>query len=301
MSETVVQGHGEPIPSREHETEGDVMATSPSEYTEVPSHVPTLFAESLLDVGTLTITNSLLMTWIVVLIVIAISFSIRLSLKLVPTGIQNLFEMIVEGALSIADSVTSDRVKTMKFFPVVFAIFIFVLLNNWLGLIPGVGTVGFTDVHNGHNVFIPFFRGGTADLNTTLALAIFAVVASHVIGVVMAGAWNHLNRFININALLEIPKKITKDPMVILVNPIKIFVGLIEVIGEVAKAASLSFRLFGNIFAGEVLLASMAAIFAFALPIPFYFLEVMVGVIQALIFAMLVLAYFTIFSSAEEH
>jgi F-type H+-transporting ATPase subunit a len=104
-----------------------------------------------------------------------------------------------------------------------------------------------------------------------------------------------------LKVLAEIPKKIFKDPTVIIVNPIKAFVGLIEIIGEVAKVASLSFRLFGNVFAGEVLLASMSAILAWGLPIPFMFLEVLVGLIQALIFAMLILAYLTINTTAEEH
>ena len=92
-----------------------------------------------------------------------------------------------------------------------------------------------------------------------------------------------------------------KDPAVILINPIKAFVGIVEIIGEVAKIASLSFRLFGNIFAGEVLLASMSAILAFGIPIPFMFLEVIVGLIQALIFSVLVLIYLSISTTAEEH
>ncbi len=92
-----------------------------------------------------------------------------------------------------------------------------------------------------------------------------------------------------------------KEPTIILINPIKAFVGLVEIIGEFAKVASLSFRLFGNIFAGEVLLASMAAILAFAVPIPFMFLEIIVGLIQALIFAILVLIYVSISTTAEEH
>ncbi|MCG2700779.1 F0F1 ATP synthase subunit A, partial [Candidatus Parcubacteria bacterium] len=120
-------------------------------------------------------------------------------------------------------------------------------------------------------------------------------------GVVAIGLWNYFNKFINIKAFLEIPKKIRKDPSVLIVNPIKAFVGLIEIIGEAAKVASLSFRLFGNIFAGEVLLASMSAILAFGLPIPFMFLEIIVGLIQALIFAMLILAYLTMNTSVEEH
>lgn len=117
----------------------------------------------------------------------------------------------------------------------------------------------------------------------------------------MIGWWKHLNKFVNIQALLDIPKKIIKDPTIILVNPIKIFVGLIEIVGEAAKVASLSFRLFGNIFAGEVLLASMSAILAFAIPIPFMFLEIIVGLIQAFIFSILILIYLSSNSTAEEH
>ncbi|MFA5894141.1 MAG: FoF1 ATP synthase subunit a, partial [Candidatus Margulisiibacteriota bacterium] len=196
---------------------------------------------------------------------------------------------------------TGSRARSVKFFPLVFSFFIFILLSNWMGLLPGVGSIGQVVTEGHEKIFVPFLRGGTADLNTTLALAIIGVVASHAFGVAALGAWNYLNKFINIKAFLEIPKKIRKDPAVLLVNPIKAFVGLIEIVGELAKVASLSFRLFGNIFAGEVLLASMSAILAFGLPIPFMFLEVIVGMIQALIFSMLILAYLTMSTSEEAH
>jgi len=264
-------------------------------------HEPTLFAEPVLTLGNFTITNSLINTWLVVLIIIIFSVVLRGKIKEIPRGIQNFFEIIIEGALNLCDSVTGDRKKSMKFFPIAFTLFLFILLNNWLGLLPGIGSIGYQEVHEGHQVFIPFFRGGTADLNTTLALSLFAVVFSHIVGVVMVGVWQHFNKFINLKAFLQIPKKIIKDPAIILINPIKAFVGLVEIIGEIAKVASLSFRLFGNIFAGEVLLASMAALFAFLLPIPFMFLEIIVGIIQALIFAVLALVYMTIASTAEEH
>jgi F-type H+-transporting ATPase subunit a len=132
-------------------------------------------------------------------------------------------------------------------------------------------------------------------------LATIGVVVSHIVGIIAVGGWHYLNKFINLKALIEIPKKVLKDPTVLIVNPIKVFVGLIEIISELAKVASLSFRLFGNVFAGEVLLASMSAILAFGLPLPFIFLEVLVGLIQALIFAMLILTYLTINTTKEEH
>ena len=170
-----------------------------------------------------------------------------------------------------------------------------------MGLLPGVGSIGQIVREGEQQLFIPYFRGATADLNTTLALAALAVVASHVMGVIALGWWKYLNKFLNFKILLEISKKILKDPTILLVNPIKFFVGLIEIVGELAKVASLSFRLFGNIFAGEVLLASMSAILAFGLPLPFMFLEVIVGLIQALIFSILVLIYLSIATTAEEH
>jgi len=233
--------------------------------------------------------------------IVLLALLIKKSIKRIPRGIQNAFEIVVEGAMNLADSVTGDRQKTKKVFPMVFAIFIFILLNNWLGLLPGIGSIGFIEQGNGHAMFVPFFRGGTADLNTTLALALFAVLAANIFGIFTIGLWNHINRFINVKALAQVPAKIRREPPIIFVNPIKFFVGIIEIIGEIAKVASLSFRLFGNIFAGEVLLSSMAVIFAFVVPIPFIFLEIIIGIIQALIFAMLTLVYFTIASTVEEH
>lgn len=277
----------------------DVSKSGETKSEIVTEH--TLFAEPIAHWGSFTITNSLLNSWLVVLIVIIFGLAIRKKIKLIPTGLQNGFEMIIEAFLNIFDGVTNSRAKSIKFAPLVLSFFFFVLLNNWLGTFPGVGSIGQV-VQEGHErIFVPFFRGGTADLNTTLALAIIGVVASHIFGVMALGMWNHFNKFINLKAFIAIPKKIKKDPSIIIVNPIKAFVGIIEVIGEVAKVASLSFRLFGNIFAGEVLLASMSAILAWGMPIPFMFLEIIVGLIQALIFAILILIYLTINTTAEEH
>jgi F-type H+-transporting ATPase subunit a len=285
------------------------MILSVNENTAVqapPAHAEikqehTLYAEQIYKVGNFSITNSLLNTWLVVLAVVIFGLYFRKKIKLIPGGVQNVLEAVMEMLLDIFDSVTGSREKSLKFFPFVFSFFIFILLNNWLGLLPGIGSIGQVVSENGEKLFIPFFRGGTADLNTTFALAIIGVVASHIFGIVSVGVWNYFNKFINLKALIEIPKKILKEPTVLIVNPIKFFVGLLEIIGELAKIASLSFRLFGNIFAGEVLVASMAAILAFGLPIPFMFLEVMVGVIQALIFAMLILTYLTMMATVEEH
>lgn len=268
-------------------------------HTEI-HHEHTVAPEPIAKVGGFTITNSLLTSWVVVLIIIVLSIFIRKNIKKVPGKIQNGFEMMIEGFLSIFDSLTGSREMSLKVFPFVFTLFLFILLNNWMSLIPGLGSIGQVIKEGGEKYFVPYLRGGTADLNTNLALAIIGVVASHIAGIISIGVWKYFNKFINIEALIEIPKKVKQEPTVLLINPIKVFTGFIEIISEIAKVASLSFRLFGNIFAGEVLLAFMAGIFAFGLPLPFMFLEVLVGLIQALIFAMLVLAYFVTMMSVEE-
>jgi F-type H+-transporting ATPase subunit a len=152
---------------------------------------------------------------------------------------------------------------------------------------------------------VPFLRSGTADINTTLALSMMVVLGSNFFGIIAVGLWKTFNKYVNLKVLGSIFTKVRKDPAVLIVAPITFFVGLLELLGELAKIASLSFRLFGNVFAGEVLLASMSAIFAFVVPGPFLFLEVFVGLIQALIFSLLATVYFTIasqdHSESDEH
>lgn len=281
------------------------QANNNTEIKTESQHEATLYAEPVFHIGHFTVTNSLLNSWLAVFIIIILAVIVRRKIEHVPGKFQGYMETILDGALNLADSVTGSREKSLKFMPLVFPLFIFILLNNWLGLLPGIGSVGFFAFEEGHQIFVPFLRGGTADLNMTLALAIMAVVATHIFGVILTGWWSHVNRFVGLNLILEMPRKFFKEKeyTVLLVNPIKFFVGIIEFISELAKVASLSFRLFGNVFAGEVLLGAMAAIFAFILPIPFMFLEVIVGIIQALIFAMLTLVFLTVMttSHSEEH
>jgi F-type H+-transporting ATPase subunit a len=283
----------------------ETLTQQNTEAAQEIQHESTLFAEPILHVGNFTITNSLIMSWVTVLVLVTFFIlagkKANKSKKNVPTGVHNLFEIILEQALNMADSVTGERKKTLKLLPIVFALFLFILVSNWLGLLPGVGTIGFVESGEHGRVFVPLLRGATADLNTTLAIGAFSIVMSHILGVISIGVWNHFNKFINLKALFAIPKKIKKDPTIVMVNPIKVFVGLIEIVGEIAKIASLSLRLFGNIFAGEVLLASMMALSAFLLPLPFMFLEIVVGIVQAMVFSILTLAFMSIATTHDEH
>ena len=262
------------------------------------SHEITLFAEPVYHYKNFPITNALLTSWVVVIIIIILSFILRSKLREIPSKIQNLFEIIVEGALSLCDQVTNNRTLSMKIFPIAISVFFFILINNWFGILP-LGGFGFIEKGETSTIFVPFLRGGMADINTTIALAIMAVLGANIFGVFSIGIWKTFNKYVNLNVIGQIGKNIRKDPTIIIVAPITFFVGLIEIIGEFAKIASLSFRLFGNVFAGEVLLVSMAALVGYIVPIPFLFLEILVGLIQALIFSILLVVYFTI--GATDH
>ncbi len=262
------------------------------------AHNITLFAEPIFRSGSFTFTNALLTSWLAVAVIIILSLVLRSRLKEVPGKTQNIFEILVDGALDLCDQVTNNRALSIKVFPIAISVFFFVLINNWLGLLP-IGGLGILERGPEGLSFVPFLRGGTADVNTTIALAVMAVIGANIFGIFSIGIWKTFNKYVNLKALGSIFTKIRHEPTVIIVAPITFFVGLIEIIGEFAKVASLSFRLFGNVFAGEVLLASMAALVAYIVPIPFLFLEILVGVIQALIFSMLLVVYFTI--SATDH
>lgn len=229
--------------------------------------------EHIITIGSFAITNSLLISWVAMAILIVFAYFATRKMRTVPSGIQNFAEVIIEGLYNLIESVTGNDRQTKKFFPIVATIFLFVLLANWLGLIPGVGSVGLWEEGPEGEVLVPLFRSTSADLNFTLALAIMSVGAAQFFGICSLGIYKYGKKFINFK------------------NPILFFVGILELIGETAKMVSFSFRLFGNIFAGEVLLLVISFLVPYVVPLPFYFLEVIVGVIQAFIFAMLTLVF----------
>lgn len=232
-------------------------------------------AEPILTLGPLTINNSLL-TGIVGSLVIFILFTLTArSLKLRPqSGLRQSVEAISEAILDLIEQVTHDRAKATRFFPLLMTLFVFILVNNWLGLLPGVGSITLQSAHG----TTPLFRPATADLNTTLALAIISVVMTQIYAIRELGVIAHLKKYISL-------------------NPILLFVGLLEAIAEFSKMVSFSFRLFGNIFAGEVLLTVIAFLAPALAPLPFFLLELFVGFVQALVFTMLSLVFLEIATS----
>lgn len=257
-----------------------------------------LAAEPIFNLGDFTVTNAMLNAWVATLFFVILAVIASRRTSLVPRGIHNVFEAVVGGLLDQAEKVTESRAKAKAFFPLVATIFLFVLVSNWMGLLPGTGTIGIYGLMHGHVELIPLFRPATSDLNLTLAIAALAVITTHVVGTKVLGFSNYFSKFFNVRGIFRAFKK---GPMAVAVACIEFFVGLLEVISEFAKTLSLSLRLFGNIFAGEILIGVMMGLVSFIVPVPFIFLELMVGVIQATVFAMLVLVYLTVATMSHDH
>lgn len=311
-----------------------------------PPHVA-LSGEPIFSNGPKWFTNSVLTTILVDIFIILLAFFTARSMKVVPTGLQNMMEAILEYLLNLSESVAGKDAR--RYFPWVVTIFIFVIFSNWSGLIPGVGSIGFyhteaehgeelhleeehedagegeheeapaEDDHGlywdsqlamadgnlilveqsavepapapaeeGHAKFVPLFRAPSADLNMTFALAIVTMVMVQVWGVRALGG-GYFRKFFSWHGESLAMKLIGA------------FVGILELVSEFSRLIAFGFRLFGNIFAGEIMLATMAFLIAFLLPIPFYVLEIFVGFVQALVFMMLALVFFSMSTISHGH
>jgi len=240
-------------------------------------------AEQIAHIGSFSITNTFLTSIITSVLLITFAFYFRNRIVLVPSRLQTIVELIIEEFYSFTTQLAGKRAAFI--FPWFATFFFFIIVANWLGLLPGFGTVGFFHEEHGEAHLIPLFRGVNSDLNITLALALISVFVTHFFSIKTLGIAEYLKRYFSL-------------------NPINLFVGLLELIGEFTKVASLSFRLFGNVFAGEALLTTVASLSktkltAFFIPIPFMMLEVVVGLVQALVFSMLTLVFMVILSTSH--
>lgn len=251
-----------------------------------------IVAESIFNIGAFPVTNAYVNSTLLTLALVAFSGWFRSSIKKAPGAVQNLVEIVLETMLGYFDQVTKSREASKRFLPLVGSLFVFILLSNWMGLLPGTGSIGVWQVVHGELELVPVLRPAASDLNLTLAMALLSIVTSHALGMMAVGFFVHWNRFIQLGSLWRALR--TLQPIKILVALIEFTVGLLEIVSELAKVLSLSLRLFGNIFAGEVLMTVIASIAAFIVPMPFMLLEVLVGIVQATVFSMLTLVYLTV-------
>jgi F-type H+-transporting ATPase subunit a len=274
---------------------GVALATSASAAEAEPG-LP-LKPQRLVEIGNFAITNSMLVTWIVAAGIIILAQLATRKIQPVPSGAQNFWEWLVEGLYNFLENIIGRELvkKTFWFFA---TIFIFILFVNWFGLIPGVGTIGWGHRDPATGIFHvdrPLLRGGNADLNMTTAMAAIFFVLWFVWALQANGVGGFLKH-------LFAPKGETTGVVKILMIIIFFAVGWLEVISILFRPIALSFRLFGNIYAGESILEAMSTmvpILSPILPIPFYFLEVLVGFVQALVF-MLLTAVFTMLIAQHE-
>ena len=294
--------------------------------------------------GDFNITNTMVATWAAILLLVLVSLIVRSRIREVPGRLQGALEMVLEFFLNLAETVAGPE-RARRFLPLVITIFVFIVTANWMGILPGFGTIGRFEpadevIHHAEEaaekkgdhldkskvtlqvfegegfiaylpfgsvgtevtgadyeqaiadderagLLVPFLRSANTDINTTLAIALVAMVMVHWWGLTTLGVFGHLGKFINVRG-----------------GFIGIFVGVLEAVSEIARVISFTFRLFGNIFAGEVLLIAMAFLVPLIGLVPFLGLELFVGLIQAFIFAMLTLVFAataTVSHAAEDH
>ncbi len=229
----------------------------------------TLAAERLFTVWGFPITNATLAMWLVMAVLIVLGIAVSRRVSLVPGKLQNMFEMVFEYLLDLMEKTLGTRQLALRYFPFITTIFLFILAANWLEFFPIYGTVRVGGE--------ALFHASTADLNTTLALAIISFFVIEFSGILTLGVLKYGSKFVNVRG-----------------GAMMFIVGLLELIGNLARLISFSFRLFGAIFAGEVLLMVVGTFVPYLLPVPLMAFEAFIGLLQAAIFAILTMAFIKI-------
>ncbi|HVM58841.1 MAG TPA: F0F1 ATP synthase subunit A [Candidatus Paceibacterota bacterium] len=240
-----------------------------------------LAAERIGSVFGFPVTNALIMTWLVMAIIIVLAYFFGRSLSLVPGKLQAGAEWLYEGALAYMGETLESEELAKRFFPLIASIFIIVAVSNELEFFPGVGSFGL--VHAEH--FLPILRTPTTDLNFTLALAFISFLTIEITGIAALGFVKHFGRYVNFSSVVGF------------------FVGLLEIISNLGRIITFSFRLFGNIFAGEIMVLVAGYFLPYFLPAPLMGFEMFIGLVQALVFAILTLFFIklAIADPAEAH
>ena len=229
------------------------------------------------------LTSTMLTTWATMLVLLTFAFFWSSRLKLIPGKVQVCIEALIGGAFEYMADALENRDRARQFFPLIMTIFVFILALNWLGLLPGVTSVGIYGETHGKYGLIPFFYPANTDLNITIGLALIAFLSIELAGIFFLGIWKYAGKFINFS------------------SPLNFMIGIIELFSEMARLISFSFRLFGNIFAGKTLLVIAIFFIPFIVPVPILAFEMFVGLIQAFIFAVLTLFFIKLAIQEPEH
>lgn len=252
------------------------------------------------------ITNTMITAWITIIVLGLVGYFATRKMKLVPTGLQNIVEAVMETMINFVNSVAGEE-KGRKFFPMFATIFLFVFANAWLALIPGFTSIGFWEtIHEGEEttrVLLPLFRGANTDVNVPLAIALVSFVFVEYWGIRTLGP-RYLKKFVSLGTLFKAFGLIFRGKKagfgMLMNGVIEAFVGFVEGLSELIRIVSFTFRLFGNMTAGEILLGSMMFLIPWLVACVFYGLELFVGFVQALIFSGLTLVFVTMATTSHD-
>ena len=265
------------------------MTEKITHFLQVKEKLPSIFPYELFSFGPFTFSPATMMATLSVFVFTYLAFKTN-KFKLVPSFFQHITEMLVLFILDFIEKILGDKKKARKILPYVGSVFLFILFSNLAFLIPGLSAITFNDHH--------VFTASTADFNTTLALALASVVIIHFVGMFENGVFSHLGHFIKVQPIINGFKKSIGAGFL---GIVEFFVGLIEIIGELAKVISLSLRLFGNIFAHEVLMIILLGSLAIGLPAIWMGMGILVGVVQAIVFMALITVYYSLLVMTDKN
>lgn len=258
-----------------------------------------LSPEILFYIGAFPITNAFFWSVFLSLVIIAFTVLVSRSLKAVPGRLQGFMEILIDGAYVFVRGVVGDDKKSKKVFPLVITMFIFTLAANLATYIPGQAAITLKKAEGA----VPVFRAVMADYSMVFVMTMITIVLTQIVAVMASGPWGYIGKFIKVKGIKDFFALLIKGkfkPAVLAQGLLDCFLGFMDIVGEIAKVISLSFRLFGNIFAGEVLSAVMLFLLPFFAPLPFMFLGLLTAVVQAFVFSVLTLIFITMASEAGE-
>lgn len=266
----------------------------------VPRPDPRLPAEEVFHLFGFPVTNTTVAAWLTILVLTGIFYVVTRRIKLIPSRWQSLLEFVISWLLSFCQSVAGEK-NGRKFFPIVATIFLFVIINAWLSLLPGFGSILVTGAEDKP---VHLLRGANTDINLPLALALISFIFVEYFGIRSLG-FRYLGKFINVGQFFKSLRELFRGRVKaglsgLFTGFINIFVGILETLSELIRIVSFTFRLFGNMTAGEILLLIAAFLVPWVLALPFYGLELLVGLVQALIFSGLTLVFVTIAVTPHE-
>lgn len=258
-------------------------------FLSIKRDIPGIEPNFIFDIFGFPISASTLMVFLLIILFSLFAVLVKRTFKTRPTSLQVLFEMLYEGIIDMLDGVTNDTKRSKTIFPLIASMFLYLLVANLIGLVPGISEWTI----NGKQLF----QTTTADFNTTFGLALASVIVINIISIREWGIFPFLGKFFKVKVVIQGFKKGFGAGSISLVD---FFVGVLDIVGEIAKVISLSIRLFANMYAGQILAIILLGAFAYIIPGVWYGMNIFVGALQAMVFAVLVAAYYMLAVKVED-